>query len=217
MAIHISVLEEKTPLFAPLRKKRKQAAGLLREKVIPTMTVTLADRMLPENYPWSFVVPLAGKRHKRFVTGALMKSPVVTREGNQVFALGAIVTHAWLNENLLCDFPMAFWLARMLTALQRQDDKLDDFSALQKWTKALARSYSPFWESLLLKEPYQFRHQADALLFELREDEKWIGDNQGGKIMPWQGWPACINRDDVAWLWRQSRNGRVIDSQKVAL
>ncbi len=130
MTIHIALPGEKRSLADPLYKKRQQAVGLLNEKVAPAMTVTLAGHMLPENYPWSFALPLDGKRQKRFVTGALVRRSGEAREGGEIFALTAVVTYAWLSENLQSGFSMAFWLARILMALQHPDGRLDDLAAL---------------------------------------------------------------------------------------
>ncbi|EXU76687.1 hypothetical protein [Erwinia mallotivora] len=216
MDIRISVREKPGyRLFSQLRKKQENISDILLEGIIPKMVLTLPGKNLSINHSWCFVMPAKIKKKNYFWLGAFLPE-ASTFEINSVFALYVCVSYPTLCENLRSNFHVAFWLSRLLNGTQRQEGIVSNRANLSEWIKALQRSYSPFWEKLL-NEQYKFSNRSELLLSELTDNEEKINSDNGVEIMPWKGWPGCIQTDINVWLWRQSRYGRIIDSQKVSL
>lgn len=212
MAIKIVALEERS-YFLPGRAERKKTAVRLKEEVIARIGVTLPGEDIPADYPWCFVLPAANR--KDYLFGAL-NACEKQEESCPVFAFYAQVNQQWLSKNLQSDFHLAFWLARITLALQNKSGVIHAEMTLRKWLNALQCSYAPIKE-FLLNDRYKFANNADLLLSGLcRYDEK-LTEKEGVSVMPWQGWPDCVQADKQAWLWRQSRYGKIIDSQKFLL
>ena len=196
------------------QKKQQKITDILLGEVIPQMEATFAGQCLSDTHPWCFVMPVNVGKKKYYYFGALITG-IESAETQPVFALYSRVSYRWLHENLQSNFHAAFWLSRMLIGIQRQDGVVSDRASLQDWIKSLRRSYSPFWESLAINEQYKFRNRSELLLSELSESEEKIHSDNGIEIMPWKGWPGCIQMERNVWLWRQTRYGKIIDSQKI--
>ncbi|WP_380182279.1 hypothetical protein [Kalamiella sp. sgz302252] len=202
MRIIIIAREARVPA---LSRERKKVAAALAEKIVPAMRPTLPGQLLPKAYPWCFVLPPLGKRD-RFYVGAL-----TTDEKAAVSALYAAVSYRWLQEALATNFHPGFWLARIMTVQQgvaHQD------RPLKSWLDLLRSHYSPLREKLL-NESYRFRSQSDLLLAGHGEFDDILTEDKGVGRMPWPEWPAAIRAGNQAWLWRQSRYGKIIDSQRL--
>ncbi|WP_158780612.1 hypothetical protein [Pantoea sp. BAV 3049] len=217
MDVWISVMGETTRTkFSSSQKKQQKITDILLDEIIPQMEATLAGQHLSDTHPWCFVMPISFGKRKYYYFGAFVTG-IKSSETQPVFALYSRVSYHWLRENLKSRFHVAFWLSRMLIGIQRQDGVVSDRAALQDWIKSLRRSYSPFWESLAINEQYKFRNRSELLLSELSESEEKINSDNGIEIMPWKGWPGCIQTEGNVWLWRQTRYGKIIDSQKISL
>lgn len=112
MAIRTGIIEARTLLPG---RERKKVAAVLAEKVVPAMQTTLPGQLLPEHYPWCFILPPLRKKG-RFYVGALVNSRAAG-----LSAIYAAVSVQWLQKELASDFHIAFWLARIMTAQQNQD------------------------------------------------------------------------------------------------
>ncbi|KAB8313477.1 hypothetical protein EH228_02105 [Erwinia endophytica] len=203
------------PLSFSFSKRWLKIGDILLRDVIPNMVVTLPGKSLCTTHPWCFVMPgdIGGKKY--FYFGSFVKG-INPSEEKPVFALYTRVSYKWLCANLQSEFHVAFWLSRMLIGIQRQDGVVSDKVALKDWIKSLQRSCSPFWEALVINEQHKFRNRSVLLLSELSPSEEKIHSDNGTEIMPWKGWPGCIQMDRNVWLWRQTRYGKIIDSQRIS-
>ncbi|UIA88125.1 hypothetical protein LU631_01215 [Erwinia tracheiphila] len=212
VCISLTDTVKKRRLWQRFQKKQKIADALLND-IIPKITPTLSGQNLPINYPWCFVMP-ANK--DGFCFGALL--PVVShREMKTVFALHIHISYSVLCENMKSNLHLAFWLSRILHSYQKEHIVTGTRTDLREWVKTLERSFSPFWEKLLINEQFRFRNRSELLLSFEGKDEGKITCDSGVDIMPWTNWPGCIRTEGKIWLWRQSRYGRIIDSQTILL
>ncbi|MCX8966821.1 hypothetical protein EHW66_18100 [Erwinia psidii] len=201
--------------FSRFLRRREKITNFLLTDVIKKMEITLPGGSLRAGYPWCFVMPAPGKKDC-FYFGALL--PVVEcSDNNLVFALHTLLSFPALCGELQSHFHIAFWLSRILSGYQRQDRIISNRAALKEWIVCLEHSCSPFWEKLLINEQYRFRSRSALLLSTLAEDEDKINSDSGVGVMQWKGWPDCIQTEKRVWLWRQSRYGRIIDSQNISL
>lgn len=199
MAVRIGIVGEKNAI--PLwDRERKAIAAALAEKVMPALRPTLPGELLPERYPWCFVLPPLRKKG-RFYTGALVKDGA---------AFYTAASYSWLQKELATNFHIAFWLARIMATQHRA--RSSDIS-VQGWLKLLQSRYSPLRERLL-NDSYKFSSHAELLLAGLCDYDEIATEEKGVSRMPWPGWPQTIAADS-AWLWRQSRYGKIIDSQQI--
>lgn len=192
----------------PLSRERKSVAAALAERILPAMQTTLPGQLLPGDYPWCFVLPPLGQKG-RFYLGALVNDGAA----HSFPALYAAVSPSWLQKELSSHFHLAFWLARIMTACQKQEESGSDI-ALKKWLNLLASHYSSL-RNRLLNERYRFSSHSALLLAGLCEYDERVMEAQGVDRMPWREWPECLRTGDRAWLWRQSRYGKIIDSQQI--
>jgi len=176
------------------------------------MRLTLPGQLLPEAYPWCFVLPPC-RKNGRFYVGALVRdgTPAPIKP---VSALYAAVRYPWLQKNLATNFPLCFWLARIMAAQQKRDSAVNQTMPLKAWISALQAHYAPLRERLL-SESYRFRSHSDLLLAALCEFDEIATEEKGVGRMPWLGWPEILQASSKAWLWRQSRYGKIIDSQQL--
>ncbi|MDN8542906.1 hypothetical protein QZH36_15910 [Erwinia sp. BC051422] len=207
MAIRTGIIGKEARTLLPGRE-RKKVAAVLAEKVVPAMQMTLPGQLLPAHYPWCFILPPLRKKGRCYV-GALVNSRAAG-----LSAIYAAVSVQWLQKELASDFHIAFWLARIMMAQQNQDGVVNQDIYLKNWVNLLRSRYSPFRERLL-NERYRFSYHADLLLAELSEYDRSITEEKGVGSMPWPDWPEIIQTDRKAWLWRQSRYGKIIDSQHI--
>jgi len=167
-------------------------------------------------HPWCFVLPPLTPRSKDYIIGAF----VIFNDPSGAYSflvLYSSVSYGWLTKNLQSNYHIAFWLARILARLSKHEIYRQDFSSIQVWLRALKRSYSPLWESMVLNEKFKFKNRSTSLLSECAEFDYEQCIDSGVEIMPWTEWPCCVQSEDYAWFWRQSRYGRITDSQKVLL
>lgn len=167
-------------------------------------------------YPWCFVLPPFYPRSKNYTIGALLMLHD-SFGAYSFFVLHSQVSYEWLIKNLQSNFHIAFWLARVLANISKKEIEDQDFSSVQAWVRALKRSYSPIWESIFLNEKFKFKGRSTLLLSELTQLDYEHDIGSGVEMMPWTDWPGCVQSEDYAWFWRQSRYGRIIDSQKIKL
>lgn len=194
-------------------RKREDISSLLLKNIIPRMVTTLPGQTLAEDHSWCFVMP---SKKDRFYFGAFLPT-VNFSEAGLVFALHCPISYPVLCRSLESNFHIAFWLSRILDGYQRPESIVTDKAALQEWVGVLKHSFSPFWERLLINEQYRFGHRSVLLLSELTGNEEKLNNDSGVEIMPWQNWPGCIQMEKKVWLWKQSRYGRIIDSQSIKL
>jgi len=167
-------------------------------------------------YPWCFVLPPFYPKSKKYTIGAL----VMLHDSfgaHSFIILHSFVSYEWIIKDLQSNFHIAFWLARILASLSEKEIHDRDFSSVQMWVSALKRSYSPRWESIALNEKFKFKNRCALLLSESTKLDYEQDINSGVDVMPWTDWPGCVQSEDYAWFWRQSRYGRIIDSHKIGL
>lgn len=207
MAVRIKIVGEKNRLL-PVSRERKRVSAALADRIVPAIQATLPGQLIPDHFPWCFVLPPFGKKG-RFYVGALINRD----ETCLLPALYAAVSASWLQKELASNFHIAFWLARIMAAWQGQGEARDD-SVLKRWLDLLTSHYSPL-RGRLLNDSYKFSSHSALLLAGLCECDETVTAENGVDRMPWRGWPDNLQAGNRAWLWRQSRYGKIIDSQQI--
>ncbi|MDT3667832.1 hypothetical protein ROK90_17740 [Cronobacter dublinensis] len=112
---------------------------------------------------------------------------------------------------------LAFWQMRILCLLTDEQQRIGERAAVRQWVQALRLSLAPGWVRWWVNPSWRFGQRAPALLMENCAADYRLGPEAGVETMPWREWPACINQENTIWIWRQSRHGKYIDSQRIAI
>ncbi len=169
---------------------------------------SLNSRVITEQFPWCFVVPVS-ERKDEFYLGAFS----FLSDDNCVI-LYTKATDKWTVRHLSTASNVIFWCSRIIAFHIENENCVIDEKKLRNWVTSLQRYYSPLWESVLLKPGFQFKNNLDVLISEMTYTDCNINDNGGVSAMPWMNWPHCIKSFDSAWLWRLNRQGNILDSIK---
>ncbi|WON77490.1 hypothetical protein [Serratia sp. UGAL515B_01] len=192
------------PRFVRLNRGRHAVSSLL-EQVTRQMAPSHMTSTVFAHYPWSFAAPAPAIWPRHYVIGAFLPgtTPPV--------ALYAVVSGEGLFPPLGMRDSLPFWLARTLTSPMTVVIDAKREAEIRHWCKllqrmliagrpALSSNTLPLWEGLR-----DARCEADVE----------IGSEHGVDAMPWMEWPGCIRNEETIWIWRQSRYGKVIESQKM--
>lgn len=167
---------------------------------------------LPESYPWSFFLPdRSGKRDNCFL-GALA---VGQGEQKEVFASYVALKAKQAEQLLLPHTHYTFWQARILAMLLNNEKSPLDYYQWREWLLSLERSFFPGWRAGFFSTTNNFSNRKNLLLSTCCKTDFDLSADAGVELMPWKDWPFCLRHSDKAWLWRQSRQGRIIDSQRI--
>ena len=218
MSIRINSLGEVKYALESRHKKRekKEVLDFLKTSVLPELTESFTNKWLAEDYPWCFILPLIKGKKKKFYIGSFMIRKQSTASDN-LSVLYAVVSQEWILKNVSTNYHLAFWLSRILLITGKNEVGFHAHTTTKEWLSSLIISYSPFWEALIINERFKFRHKTELLVSSFCKDDEKIRSDDGVNIMPWRDWPGCIQRNDHAWIWRQSRYGRTIDSKRIFL
>ncbi|MCT4703384.1 T6SS protein Cts1T [Enterobacteriaceae bacterium H20N1] len=215
LRLYLLVDDSRAGLFKTGSKRRREVYSLVTQKILKNMDSSMPDDYLPESYPWCFVISFGALRGKCYA-GAFM----VHRNSQGEKSLIVVYSersYQWLKKNMRTEFPLTFWMARILNNTQKSDFTQHNWKPLRQWLKALKRAYSPFWESFALTPAYRFKNHSQALLREGSQEDYCIRNSDGVEVMPWTNWPDCLQQEAGIWIWRQSRHRKILDSQRIPL
>ncbi|WP_435946901.1 T6SS protein Cts1T [Dryocola sp. BD586] len=215
LRLYLLVDNPRAVLFGAGRKRQREVYALVTQSILRNRDSALPDDYLPESYPWCFVIS-AGALRNKYYAGACM----VYRNSQQEKSLIVVYSerpYRWLQKNMRTDYPLTFWMARILNNTQKSDVIEHNWKPLRQWLKALRRAYSPFWESFALVPAYRFKNHSQVLLREGSQEDYYIRNSDGVEVMPWTNWPDCIQQEAGIWLWRQSRHRKILDSHRIPL
>ncbi len=188
---------------------RAQRALVLRLKteVVPVLT-PLAGTPAINDYPWCFALVFRG----HYYLGAFLNGTddtcvaLVSR-----LRRPRVLHHAAQKQSL------AFWQARILCLRADERPRAGESAAVRQWVKALRLSLAPGWVRWWVNKAWRFGARSSALLAPLCAADYRLEDDAGVDVMPWRAWPACIAEENMVWIWRQSRHGKYIDAQRIAI
>lgn len=173
--------------------------------------ISSVTKVISESYPWCFLLADRKADNKKFFFGAVVKFD--TFIDSKVFVSYVTLDVKRVFKELTNAQHIAFWQARIL-ALLLIDEKIDNVQ-WRDWTLILQRSTSIFWDKFLFKPDFRFEHKKNILLAPSCKTDYELLPDAGVNHMPWKGWPEIICASDELWLWRQSRQARIIDCRKV--
>ncbi|WP_431224279.1 hypothetical protein ACQ86O_04435 [Serratia sp. L9] len=186
-------------------RRTKQALHLLLQQALPLMASSRMKAPIVTPYPWCFVAPANAIRAKHYFIGAFLPETQTSTALPPV--LYALVSEAWLLSQLNERDSLPFWLARVLAPFSVGCEV-----EVHRWCKLLQRML------MGRKHAISANHlrPREGLREERCDADFALGSEHGVDAMPWMEWPGCIQNDEIIWIWRQSRHGKVIESQKLA-
>ncbi|MGQ8776530.1 hypothetical protein ACUTQ5_19455 [Serratia sp. NA_112.1] len=187
--------------------------AVLLQAVIRQMEPTILASSSLVRYPWCFLAPDSAKGARSFFVGAFLPPQTTTDTPPEM--LYVRVSERWLLNHLQMQVGLPLWLSRVLVPLINGPSgnlQSDEVRQACRFLQRLLASESRIRglrgsEVRQLENLYSMRCEAD---------EELLGED-GVDAMPWMNWPGCIQNDESIWLWRQSRYGKVIESQKVII
>ncbi|EPN9382213.1 type VI secretion system lipoprotein TssJ [Cronobacter malonaticus] len=170
--------------------------------------LTNVEAFLDAGYPWCFALVLRG----RFYLGAFLDG-----SDTPLFALISRLSRDGALHQAALRQSLAFWQARILCLRADERPRAGESAAVQRWVQALRLSFAPAWVRWWVNQAWRFGPRSSALLTELCAADYRLGPNAGVDAVPWREWPACIAQGNHIWIWRQSRHGKYIDAQRIAI
>lgn len=200
--------------FRRNRKKNRHISTLL-QGAINKMKPSQLTSAAMNQYPWCFIAPDKTLGTTHYFVGAFLPPQ---KENDTAFEiLYAHVSELWLMAHLQSSVGLPLWLSRALIPLIN--------NSTHRVREREVRRICSFLERLLDSSKRPRRQNINYLgvpqFVKLTEvcceaDEELISE-YGVDAMPWLDWPGCIGHIEAIWIWRQSRHGKVIESQKVLL
>lgn len=192
----------------------KQFTSLIMEIINRESDKSMLSAQVPADYPWSFVLPDRSRKGDRCFLGA-----VVAYQGKEkrFFASCVSLKIKQAEQLLLHHMNFTFWQARILAMLVNNDNQSVDEEQWSNWLLSLERALLPGWKYAFFRRDNGFSRRKTLLLSACCKTDFALSADAGVERMPWTAWPFCLRHSHVAWLWRQSRQARIIDSQKITL
>ncbi|EOC1454816.1 hypothetical protein ACI1AH_000625 [Cronobacter sakazakii] len=175
--------------------------------MVPVLT-PLAGTPAINDYPWCFALVFRG----HYYLGAFLNGPDDT-----CFALVSRLRRPCVLHHAAQKQSLAFWQARILCLRADERPRAGESAAVRQWVKALRLSLAPGWVRWWVNKAWRFGARSSALLAPLCAADYRLEDDAGVDVMPWRAWPACIAEENTVWIWRQSRHGKYIDAQRIAI
>lgn len=171
---------------------------------------------LPDHaeYPWCFVLPAGGWRHKYYYIGAFTFQADHAGK-HSVSALYSRMSYQQLCREFMTRQSIAFWLMRILAGTAMDSLETRAIKSVHYWVKTLVRSYSPL--EILREKQTRFDFQSAFLLSECCDFDVFTEHDNGVEFMPWANWPECIQTGNKLWIWRQNKFARITSSQRISL
>ncbi|CAH0160221.1 hypothetical protein SRABI13_00738 [Erwinia aphidicola] len=216
LRLYLLVDGSRAGLFSRWGRAQRKVHNFIVKNVLMNMGEAMSDEYCSRGYPWCFVISAAALKVNKYYIGSFIIQPGEAGVESLVIIYSA-VSSPWLEKNMLAEYPLTFWAARILNNRQKSDFSDKKWKTLFQWVKALKRSYSPFWESFALKKAWSFNTLSQVLLMEGSKEDYGIRINDGVEAMPWKSWPDCIQQEEGIWVWRQSRHRKILDSRRIPL
>lgn len=188
-------------------RAQRELVSLLKTHVVPAL-VPLDGTPEVDSYPWCFALVLRGS----FYLGAFLDG-----SDTPLFALISRLSRDGALHQAALRQSLAFWQARILCLRADERPRAGESAAVQRWVQALRLSFAPAWVRWWVNQAWRFGPRSYALLTELCAADYRLGPNAGVDAVPWREWPACIAQGNHIWIWRQSRHGKYIDAQRIAI
>ncbi|MGE9551463.1 hypothetical protein ACQPT2_09655 [Erwinia amylovora] len=193
----------------------KQLRAYLEKNVLTELPQLKVGENDQAGYPWCFVLP-AGTFHKKyFYVGTFVSLSCGKNEGP------LLVIYSRLTENILKkDFNnnmhQVYLQTRILAHLSGKSNiDSSDVAFIRQWRRALQRStfkliklITPGWQLRFTNRKLSLFSDCCMMDYALQQDE-------GVLLMPWNNWPLCVRQSNKLWLWRLSKNGRIINAKKM--
>ncbi|MEB5973396.1 hypothetical protein ACWXWB_13180 [Pantoea dispersa] len=192
--------------------KRKALIASLRSS-LSLATPSLLPQPALDHYPWCFVLPAPHVSSGLYLTGAF----VVAEEPCTIAGVAVLLRGTDLGRLLKQDSSLPFWMMRALAGGGQQADP----GALREQIAAdcqplVARMTLPRWQQHL--RPVTRHAQLLHRLSQMHCEADFVLEGKRAvDVMPWRHWPDCVLHTGYLWLWRQNRQGQIIESQRKSL
>ncbi|EOV9657027.1 hypothetical protein ACN5L1_002613 [Cronobacter turicensis] len=163
-----------------------------------------------DDYPWCFALVF----RRRYYLGAFLTGG---RDDVTLLALVSPLRHQAFLRHAAQRQSLAFWLARILCLRVEEHPRVGESRAVRQWVRALRWSFAPRWVRGCMHHARRFGRRSVALLREQCAADYRLGPEAGVDAMPWRDWPECAAEANYFWIWRQSRHGKYIDAQRIAI
>ncbi|WP_208091716.1 hypothetical protein [Cronobacter turicensis] len=163
-----------------------------------------------DDYPWCFALVF----RRRYYLGAFLTD---SRDDVTCLALVSPLRRQSFLRHAAQRQSLAFWLARILSLRVEEHPRIGESKAVRQWVRALRWSFAPGWVRGCINNAWQFGRISAALLREHCAADYRLGPDAGVDAIPWRGWPECAAEGNYFWIWRQSRHGKYIDAQRIAI
>ncbi|ANS44523.1 hypothetical protein [Serratia inhibens] len=213
----VACLADKSPLQWRFGRHRRTALRItsLVETVMRQMEPSILASPAFLRYPWCFLAPDSTKGARYFFVGAFLPSQITTDVLPEM--LYVRVSERWLLDHLQEHVGLPLWLSRALVPLINRpswNQQSEEVRQACRFLQRLLASERGVWGRCVL--PTQAQQLENLYAMRCEADEELLGEH-GVDAMPWMNWPGCIQHNESIWLWRQSRHGKVIESQKVII
>ncbi len=165
-------------------------------------------------YPWCFIArDRRAKKKKRYFIGAFI--PPAAGESLLPGMIYTVVNEAWLLRHMTQRANLPLAMARALMPLMIRKPQTYHYQEVRRACRALPH--------LLVSKGNGPQHAPSAVVERLLQSlgevqcdaDAELKEQHGVDAMPWMDWPGCIRNEATIWLWRQSRYGKVVESQKI--
>ncbi|SFN56847.1 hypothetical protein SAMN05216516_110122 [Izhakiella capsodis] len=170
---------------------------------------------LSESYPWCFVSPAYTINQQHFIMGAFLPAWQIIK--NRPGALYVIIR----KENVIRllqhagNETLPFFMMRILALLDARGEQEEYKKNIYSWLLRLQCMLPKMRCSRQLIYVNGRRWEIDSLRLQLCDFDFRYQSEDGVEVMPWLDWPNCILSQKKIWLWRQKRDGKILDLQKL--
>lgn len=213
----VACLADKSPRLRRFARHRRTAQSVteLLQGVIRQMQPSLLAFPALTHYPWCFVAPDSTSSSRHYTIGAFLPPQCTTIGPPEM--LYARVDECWLLKHLQSPVGMPLWLSRALVPLINGVARPLQNKEVRQVCHVLQRLHAPERRLWKPRVSQMQARQLEYLCARQCEADDHLQREYGVDAMPWMNWPGCIQHNQWIWLWRQSRHGKIIESQKVSI
>ncbi|EKS6740533.1 hypothetical protein NTH60_004578 [Enterobacter ludwigii] len=185
------------------------------QEIFQRMKPSYFTSVAMKRYPWCFVAPDDTHGPNYYFVGAFL--PPLKKRETELTMLFSRVSESWLIPHLKSPVGLPLWLSRCLIPIingsspyvNHRDVRQNCFSLEHRLNSSMRLGY----KFVGIKH----RPRLEKLNSVCCEADEELLNEYGVDAMPWMDWPGCVQQRSAFWIWRQSRHGKVIESQKVLL
>lgn len=168
-----------------------------------------------DSYPWCFVSPAYAISQRHFMVGAFLPAWQTTE--SQPAALYVLIKKESTIRLLqhIQNETLPFFMMRILALLAERGEQEKYKKELYRWLQRLQCMLPAIRCSRQFMYANGARWKIDSLRVQHCGFDFRYKDEDGVDVMPWIDWPNCTLSSNEIWLWRQSRNGKILESQKL--